>query len=70
MPRVSYNEEKFDILLNSQEELDEDKTFKEKELENLGHLFYQKDNKKFSEWVVDIEKQVKDECKKIYTGNA
>lgn len=49
MPRVSYNEEKFDILLGSQEEVDEDKNTKEKELEALGHLFYQKDNKKFND---------------------
>jgi len=31
-------------------------------------LFYQKDNKKFKEQVLDIEKAAKEECKKIYTG--
>ena len=30
----------------------------EKELEELGHLFYQKDSKKFNELILDIEKLV------------
>ena len=35
----------------------------------IGPLFYQKDNRKLSEWVLEIEKTVKEESQKIYTGN-
>jgi len=37
-------------------------------LEILGPLYYQKENKKFREWIVDIENLVKAEAQKLYTG--
>ena len=41
---------------------------KQEELENLGMLYYQKEDKKFTEWLDLIEDIVKDECKLIYKG--
>lgn len=32
-------------------------------------LYYQKDGKRFSEWVSEIEKVIKDEAIKIYSGD-
>jgi hypothetical protein len=35
---------------------------KEKELEKLDQLYYQKDNFRFNTWIQDIEKNVKEEA--------
>lgn len=43
---------------------------KEEELEELGPLFYQKDSRSFNEYILDIEKLVKEEAQKIYIGPA
>eukprot|EP00828_Plagiopyla_frontata_P008784 TRINITY_DN1444_c0_g1_i4.p1 TRINITY_DN1444_c0_g1~~TRINITY_DN1444_c0_g1_i4.p1 ORF type:complete len:1308 (+),score=255.89 TRINITY_DN1444_c0_g1_i4:1080-5003(+) len=68
MPRVSYNELKFEISLLP-EETEQDKKLKDLELEQLGQLYFQKEqNKKFYDWVLEIEKQVIVEVQKIYTG--
>ena len=35
----------------------------------MGPLYFQKDQKKFIEWVTDIEKVIKEEGQKTYTGD-
>jgi hypothetical protein len=35
----------------------------------MGPLYFQKDQRKFLEWVLDIEKNIKEEAVKIYSGD-
>lgn len=57
MIRVTYLELKFDCCLDPSES-ETDKSLKEKELESLGPLFYQKDQRKFTDYILEIEKAV------------
>jgi len=66
MPRITFLEERLGIALTSKE-TDEDNKRKEEELELLGPLYYQKDAKKFTEWILDIENNIKLEAQKLYT---
>ncbi|KRX00539.1 hypothetical protein PPERSA_04560 [Pseudocohnilembus persalinus] len=67
MVRVSFDEQKWDII-QSEEEIQEDQERQELELENLGPLFYQKDQKKLLENFQEIEKIVIAEAQPLYTG--
>lgn len=42
--------------------------WKDEELEELGPLYFQKETRNFTEWFQDIEKNVREEAQKIYTG--
>lgn len=68
MPRITYLETKFDTVLEPDEQ-DHDRKQIELDLETMGPLFFQKDNRKFLEWVADIEKTIKEEATKIYSGD-
>lgn len=35
----------------------------------MGPLYFQKDAKKFSDWVLEIEKVIKEEAQRIYAGD-
>jgi len=65
MPRITFNEERLGIAVTASE-VEEDKVTKEAELELLGPLYYQKENRKFSEWIQDIENNIKIEAQKLY----
>ncbi|EGR27437.1 hypothetical protein IMG5_196200 [Ichthyophthirius multifiliis] len=65
--RITYIENKFDIQI-TQQEYEKDKILQENELEEIGPLFFQKDNLKFSEWVQEIQKNTILEAQKIYQG--
>ena len=67
MKRVTYIETRFSSLLDSSEQ-EQDVQWKQKELEYLGPLFFQKENKNFQDWIVEIEKQVILEAQKLYVG--
>ena len=67
MIRITYNQLTLDIDLPEEEEADDEKRLEE-EKENLGMLFYQKENKNFTQWLDEIEEIVKKECQRIYTG--
>jgi hypothetical protein len=67
MPRISYLETKFDTVLEP-ESMDLDRKNIEEDLEGMGPLFFQKDGKRFSEWVTEIEKVIKEEAQRIYAG--
>jgi hypothetical protein len=64
---VGYNENKYTCLLDPSE-IEKDAALKLKELEELGPLSQQKENKTFLEWIVDIEKNVTAEAVKLYIG--
>ena len=67
MPRVTYDENRFDSVIDPAE-AEADKKKIEEELEHLGPLFYQKDAKKFKELITEIEGVVKGEAQKLYQG--
>lgn len=67
MSRVNYDYNKYDIQLDHLHQ-EQDAARLQLELEMLGQLYFNqdKDNKKFNDYILDIEKSVIAECQKIY----
>lgn len=69
--RLSYLEKQAEIELTASEQGIVDEKRKEEELENLGPLGFKNASQvymKFQDMIVSIEKQSKDLCGKLYTG--
>lgn len=68
MPRITRIEGVADALITVEEE-EEDKKRQQEELQQLGPLSEQKDDKVFIKFIEDIEKIIGDEARTIYTGD-
>ena len=72
LARLSYAEKQAEVEPTAAETGNVDEKRKEEELENLGPLGYKNPNQpylKYAETIVQIEKQSKEICAKLYTGD-
>ena len=72
LQRLSYNEKQPEVELTQAEAGSVDEKRKEEELEHLGAIGFKNATQayvKYPEMVIQIEKQSKDMCVKLYTGD-